>query len=134
MWNFFLVSSILPKNKQKNSTMVPNCLCSLFGRIEDTKKTFRNYLIFIYTFPFHTLHISSDYVHWVYEFLEFLEFWNFARTCHNNGSLSYFMFFEIFESRSTTLLLLTSALHKPAKYMKKNTYIRILSKKREYIL
>ena len=45
--NVFLVSSIIPKNERKNSTtMVPfksNCFRSFFGRIEDTKKTFRNY-------------------------------------------------------------------------------------------
>ena len=44
--NVFLVSSILPK-KRKNSTLLlwylmSNCFRSFFGRIEDTKKTFRN--------------------------------------------------------------------------------------------
>ena len=46
-WNVFLVSSILPKNERKqfdlryHSSKV-KFFCSLFGRIEDTKKTFRN--------------------------------------------------------------------------------------------
>ena len=42
-----LVSSIVPKNERKNSTLLlwylkSNCFRSFLGRIEDTKKTFRN--------------------------------------------------------------------------------------------
>ena len=45
--NVFLVSLILPKNEQTNSTLLlwylkSNCFRSFFGRIEVTKKTFRN--------------------------------------------------------------------------------------------
>ena len=46
-----MVSSILPNNQWKNSTLLlwylkSNCVCSFFGRIEDTKKTLWNYLTF----------------------------------------------------------------------------------------
>ena len=44
--NVFLVSSILPKNEQKKisftTTVLQVILFSFFGRIDDTKKTFRN--------------------------------------------------------------------------------------------
>ena len=44
----FLVSSILPKNEQKQFDLRYHSwiFCSFFGRIEDTKKTFRNSLTF----------------------------------------------------------------------------------------
>ena len=43
----FMVSSILPKNNRNFLTLLlwylrSNCFFSFFGRIEDTKKTFRN--------------------------------------------------------------------------------------------
>ena len=40
-----MVPSILPKNKLENSNFCP-CLCSFYGRIENTKKFFWNYLTF----------------------------------------------------------------------------------------
>ena len=45
--NVFGISSILPKNERKNSTLLQwhlksNCFRSFFGIIEDIKKTFRN--------------------------------------------------------------------------------------------
>ena len=55
--NIIFTSSILPKSDRKDLTLLlcylkSNCFRTFFGRIEDTKKAFRNHLTFIYLYIF----------------------------------------------------------------------------------